>query len=138
MVFGEFISIQTKGFSDIRDITGAVQDIVIRSEIKNGLVNVFPAGSTASVTTIEYEPALVEDMRDQLETFAPHTMKSRHSETWGDDNGFSHIRASFMGPGLTAPVSEGNIVLWTWQQIALIDHDNRPRKREIFVQVMGD
>jgi secondary thiamine-phosphate synthase enzyme len=138
MVFGEFISIQTKGFSDIKDITGSVQDIVIRSGIKGGLVNVFPAGSTASVTTIEHEPALVEDMRDHLETFAPHTMKSRHSETWGDDNGFSHIRASFMGPGLTAPVSEGSIVLGTWQQIVVIDHDNRPRNRKIFIQVMGE
>lgn len=138
MVFGEFISIQTKGLSDIKDITGMVQDMVIRSGIKDGLVNVFPAGSTASVTTIEYEPALVEDMRDQLETFAPHTMKSRHSETWGDDNGFSHIRATFMGPGLTVPVSEGSIVLGTWQQIVVIDHDNRPRKRKIFIQVMGE
>jgi secondary thiamine-phosphate synthase enzyme len=77
-------------------------------------------------------------MRDQLETFAPHTMKSRHSETWGDDNGFSHIRASFMGPGLTAPVSEGKVILGTWQQIVVIDHDNRPRKRKIFIQVMGE
>ena len=138
MVFGEFISVQTEGFSDIKDITVMVQDIVIKSGVKNGLVNVFPAGSTASVTTIEYEPALVEDMRDQLETFASRTMKSRHSETWGDDNGFSHIRASFMGPGLTAPVSESNIVLGTWQQIVVIDHDNRPRKRKIFIQVMGE
>ncbi len=138
MVFGEYVSVQTKGFSDIKDITGEVQEIVHNSKIKNGLVNVFPAGSTASVTTIEYEPALVEDMREQLEIFASETMKSRHSETWGDDNGFSHIRASFMGPGLTAPVTEGTIVLGTWQQIVVIDHDNRPRKRKIFVQVMGE
>jgi secondary thiamine-phosphate synthase enzyme len=138
MVIGKFISVQTKGFSDIRDITDMVRNIVVESGIKDGLVNVFPAGSTASVTTIEYEPALVEDMRDQLETFASQNMKSRHSETWGDDNGFSHIRASFMGPGLTAPVSDGNIVLGTWQQIVVIDHDNRPRTRKIFIQVMGE
>ena len=138
MVSGEYITIETKGFSDIRDITANVQDIVTGSGVSNGLAHIFSVGSTASVTTIEYEPALVEDMRDQLEKFAPHTMKSRHSETWGDDNGFSHIRATFMGPGLTVPVSNGALVLGTWQQIAVIDHDNRPRSRKIFVQVMGE
>ena len=116
MVFGKFITVHGKGFSDIRDITADVQDIVQESGIQNGLVNVFPAGSTASVTTIEYEPALVEDMKDQLEAFASRTMKSRHSETWGDDNGFSHIRASFMGPGLTAPVSEDRPPVWGWSE----------------------
>ncbi|GBD97886.1 MAG TPA: YjbQ family protein [Nitrospirae bacterium] len=138
MVFGEHFTIQTKGFSDIKDITGMVQDIIIKSRIRNGLVNIFAVGSTASITTIEYEPALVEDMRDQLELFASSTMQSRHSQTWGDDNGFSHIRATFMGPGLTAPVSGGNVVLGTWQQIVVIDHDNRPRSRKIFIQVMGE
>ncbi len=137
MVFGEQFTIHTKGFSDIKDITGKVQDIVAKAGIKDGLVNIFAVGSTASITTIEYEPALVEDMRDQLENFAPHTMHSRHSQTWGDDNGFSHIRATFMGPGMTAPVSNGSVVLGTWQQIVIIDHDNRPRSRKVFVQVMG-
>jgi len=138
MVYGEYISIQAEGLSDIKDITGEVQDIIHKSGIKNGLVNIFAAGSTASVTTIEYEPALVEDMREHLEKFASRKMKSRHSRTWGDDNGFSHIRATFMGPGLTAPVNEGAVILGTWQQIVVIDHDNRPRTRKVFVQVMGD
>jgi secondary thiamine-phosphate synthase enzyme len=138
MVFGKQITLDTKGFSDIRDITGEVQDIVSQSKIKNGLVNVFAVGSTASITTIEHEPALNEDMRDKLEEFASHTMHSRHSETWGDDNGFSHIRATFMGPGMTVPVSDGSAVLGTWQQIVVIDHDNRPRSRKIFIQVMGE
>lgn len=138
MVSGAQFSIQTKGFSDIRDITADVRDIIKKSGIKAGLVTVFAVGSTASITTIEHEPALVEDMRDKLEEFAPHTMHSRHSQTWGDDNGFSHIRATFMGPGLTVPVSDGAAVLGTWQQIAVIDHDNRPRSRKIFVQVMGE
>ena len=138
MIFGEYISIQTKGYSDINNITNEVQDIIRKAKIRNGLVNIFAVGSTASVTTIEFEPALVEDMQDHLEKFAPSTMHSRHSQTWGDDNGFSHIRASFMGPGLTAPVSEGSIVLGTWQQVIVIDHDNRPRERKIFVQVMGE
>jgi secondary thiamine-phosphate synthase enzyme len=138
MVFGQQFTIKTQGLSDIKDITGHVREIIVKSNIRNGLVNVFAVGSTASVTTIEYEPALVEDMRDQLEHFAPHTMHSRHSQTWGDDNGFSHIRATFMGPGLTAPVSGGDVVLGTWQQIVVIDHDNRPRTRKIFVQVIGE
>ncbi len=138
MVFGKQITIETKGFSDIKDITGEVKEVVAKSKIRNGLVNVFAAGSTASITTIEHEPALNEDMRDKLEEFAPHTMRSRHSETWGDDNGFSHIRATFMGPGMTAPISDGSVVLGTWQQIVVIDHDNRPRSRKIFIQVMGE
>lgn len=127
-----------KGFSDVRDITGEVRRIAGASGIRNGLVTIFAVGSTASVTTIEYEPALVEDFRDQLEKFASHRMPSRHSATWGDDNGFSHIRASFMGPGLTVPLHEGSPVLGTWQQIVVIDHDNRARQREVFVQVLGE
>ncbi len=138
MVFGEHFSIKTKGFSDIRDITAETQRIIQKSGIKNGLVNIFAVGSTASITTIEYEPALVEDIKEQLENFAPHAMHSRHSQTWGDDNGFSHIRATFMGPGLTAPVSDSTLVLGTWQQIVVIDHDNRPRNRKIFVQIIGE
>ena len=138
MVHGEQISLSTKGFSDIHDLTARVEQIVAKSGIQNGLVCVFAVGSTASVSTIEYEPALSEDFRDQLEKFAPHTMRTRHSETWGDDNGFSHIRATFMGPGLTVPVQDGALVLGTWQQIVLIDHDNRPRSRKVFVQVIGE
>ena len=138
MVFGKQITIETKGFSDIKDITGEVKDIVAKSKIRNGLVNVFAVGSTASITTIEHEPALNEDMRDKLEEFAPHNMHSRHSETWGDDNGFSHIRASVMGPGMTVPVSDGTVVLGKWQQIVVIDHDNRPRSRKVFIQVFGE
>jgi secondary thiamine-phosphate synthase enzyme len=138
MVFGKQITLETKGYSDIKDITGKVQDIVGKSKIKDGIAHIFTVGSTASVTTIEYEPALVEDMKDQLEEFASRTMQSRHSQTWGDDNGFSHIRATFMGPGMTVPVSGGTVVLGTWQQIVVIDHDNRPRSRKIFIQVMGE
>ncbi|MBL7032097.1 MAG: YjbQ family protein [Nitrospira sp.] len=138
MVSGKHIIVETKGFSDIKDITAKVQEIVAGSKVTNGLAHIFSVGSTASVTTIEYEPALVEDMKEQLEIFASSTMKSRHSETWGDDNGFSHIRATFMGPGLTVPVSNGSLVLGTWQQIAVIDHDNRPRSRKIFIQIMGE
>ncbi len=138
MVQGETISLEMRGYSDMRDITDRVQKIVTKASISGGVACVFVIGSTASVSTIEYEPALVEDMRDQLEMFAPHTMHTRHSETWGDDNGFSHIRATMMGPGITVPVHDGQLVLGTWQQIVVIDHDNRSRSRKVFVQVLGE
>ena len=138
MVFGKKITLSTKGFSDIKNITDQVKNIVSRSGIRNGLVGVFAIGSTASVSTIEYEPALVEDVRQQLEEFVSSSKRTRHSQTWGDDNGFSHIRSTFMGPGICVPLSDGGLVLGTWQQIIVIDHDNKPRSREVFIQVMGE
>jgi secondary thiamine-phosphate synthase enzyme len=138
MVHGKEVELATKGFSDILDITASVEQAVGESGVKDGLVNVSVIGSTASISTIEYEPALVEDVKEQLEKIVPHTLASRHSATWGDDNGFSHIRATLMGPSTTLPVAEGRVVLGTWQQIVLIDHDNRPRKRRIRVQVVGE
>ena len=138
MVHGRELEVSSKGFSDILEITSAVAQVVEESRVQNGLVNVSVIGSTASVSTIEYEPALVEDVKEQLEKFIPHTLASRHSATWGDDNGFSHIRATLMGPSMTLPLAEGSIVLGTWQQIVVIDHDNRSRQRRIHVQVMGE
>jgi len=138
MVYGKAISIAARGFSDIKDITGEVKGIVHGSGIKNGLVNICVIGSTASISTIEFEPALVEDVREKLEVLVSSQEHSRHSETWGDDNGFSHIRATLMGPSITLPVAEKDIVLGTWQQIVVIDHDNRARSRKIFIQVMGE
>ncbi|MBN1523490.1 MAG: YjbQ family protein [Spirochaetales bacterium] len=138
MVFGNEIQINTEGFSKCHDITGEVAEIVAESGITNGLVNISSIGSTASVSTIEYEPALVQDLEDELETFIPASKPTRHGSTWGDDNGFSHLRATIMGPGITVPVHEGTLVLGTWQQIVVIDHDNRPRNRRVFVQVIGE
>lgn len=132
------ITIESRGFSEIIDITPNVRRIVSASGIRNGLVTVTVIGSTASITTMEFEPALVEDFRAKLEQLFPSSEPSRHAETWGDDNGFSHMRASFMGPAITLPVSDGSPVLGTWQQIVFIDHDNRPRKRELFVQLVGE
>lgn len=137
IVSGKEIRVESRGFSDLVDITGEVRDVVSESGVSNGLVCVSVIGSTASVSTIEFEPALLEDYRDEMERLAPSSMKSRHSETWGDDNGFSHLRATLMGPGLVLPVSSGRPVLGTWQQIVLVDHDNRPRSRRLFVQVLG-
>jgi len=138
MVFSNEIVVGTEGFSDIKNITNQVDGVVAASGIKDGLVNVFIPGSTASVSTTEFEPALIEDLKDQMEEFAPSSKHSRHSQTWGDDNGFSHIRATFMGPQITVPVSGGKLVLGKWQQIIVMDHDNRPRSRRVFVQVVGE
>lgn len=138
MVFGEEITLQTQGYSDIKDITNRVQEIVSESGIVNGIVNISVIGSTASISTIEHEPALVKDVQNELEKWIPSTLKSLHSQTWGDDNGFSHIRATFMGPGITVPVVNGKVLLGTWQQIIVIDHDNRPRTRRVYVQVIGE
>ena len=138
MVSGAYITVKTKGFSDVCDITGEVAAIVQKSGIKSGIVTVFVVGSTASVSTIEFEPALNHDLQDQLERMIPHSLHSRHSQTWGDDNGFSHIRATLMGPCLTVPLTEGELILGTWQQIVVVDHDNRSRNRKIFVQVLGE
>jgi secondary thiamine-phosphate synthase enzyme len=137
MTFGRTVSIQTEGFSDIVNISEQVQATVTESKIMNGIVNITAIGSTASVTTIEYEPALVIDMKELLNKLIPETIKSRHSETWGDDNGFSHMRATLMGPGVTIPLEHGKLLTGTWQQVVVIDHDNRPRNRQIRIQVVG-
>lgn len=138
MTFSKRIQLFTQGFSDIIDLTNNVDTIIEESGIREGIINISAIGSTASVTTIEFEPALVEDFREKLEKLVSSTERSRHSETWGDDNGFSHMRASLMGPGVTMPVNSGKLIRGTWQQVVYIDHDNRPRNREVFVQIVGE
>lgn len=138
LVYGQTLTFSTKGYSDIINISDEVRSTIKSSGIKDGLVAITVIGSTASITTIEYEPALVEDMKEQLEKMVSQTIRSRHSETWGDDNGFSHLRASLMGPGITLPVVDGNILTGTWQQIVLIDHDNRQRSRKVRIQIIGE
>lgn len=137
-VYKETISLSTLGFSEIHNITSEVQKIVRFSAIENGIVHIFGIGSTNSVSVIEYEPALVEDVRDILEKLVPSSTRSRHSETWGDDNGFSHMRATLFGCEMTVPVDDGKALLGTWQQIVYIDHDNRPRSRQIRITVIGE
>jgi secondary thiamine-phosphate synthase enzyme len=138
MVFGKELVFATEGFSSIDDITGEVQAVVAASRMTNGTVTVFVIGSTASISTVEYEPALVTDLQDTLENFLSRSLATRHGKTWGDDNGFSHLRATMMGPGITLPFQNGELVLGTWQQIILIDHDNRPRSRRVFIQIIGE
>lgn len=128
----------TAGFCDIIDITSKVRQHLDRAKIRNGLATLFVAGSTAALTTIEHEPGLVRDLKEFLERFIPSDRRYHHDERWGDDNGFSHLRASLFGPSLTIPVENGRLGLGTWQQIVLLDFDNRARQREITFQFMGE
>ncbi len=138
MIRTQMIQIRTKGYSDIVNLTPSIQQVLDDNPCSEGLVQIFAVGSTASITTMEFEPALVQDLKDILEALIPSDAISRHSQTWGDDNGFSHLRATLMGPALTVPIIDGKMALGTWQQVVLIDHDNRERERVIIVQIMGE
>lgn len=129
---------ETQGFCDIINITPKVQDQVERERFQRGLVSLFVSGSTAAITTIEYEPGLIQDLKEFLEKMIPSNKKYHHDDRWGDDNGFSHLRASILGPSLQVPMVAGKLQLGTWQQIVLLDFDNRPRQREILIQMMGE
>ena len=138
MVHSDSLTIPTKGFSDILDITPQVTEALKKTGLKAGIACMSVIGSTASITTIEFEQALIQDFKDKLEEFWSEGRMSRHSHTWGDDNGFSHIRASMMGPSLSLPIRNATLVLGTRQQIVLVDHDNRPRDREVVMQFVGE
>ncbi len=138
MIHSETISLSTKGFSDILDVTHQVDEVIDRSRIENGLVTVFCPGSTGAVTTIEYESGVLRDLQKAIEKIAPSNIPYEHDKRWGDGNGFSHVRAALMKPSLTIPLIKRRLVLGTWQQIVFIDFDNRKRERNILVQVMGE
>jgi secondary thiamine-phosphate synthase enzyme len=128
----------TKGNADVRDITAHVEDIVSRSGIRNGIVNVSGKGSTLGITTIEFEPGAVSDLRRALDSVAPVSEDYAHNARWGDHNGYSHLRSALVGTSKSFPVLDGEVHLGTWQQIILCDFDDRPREREITVTVTGD
>ena len=130
--------VPTCGQGDAHDLTDLVAELVADSQCAGGIATIFVVGSTASVTTIEFEPGAVSDLNRLLETIAPRGADYRHHLRWGDDNGSSHVRAALMGPSLTVPIEHGKLILGTWQQIALFELDTRPRKREIVVQVVGE
>lgn len=132
------IPVRSKGFSDVIDITARVNAVLKESAIADGLLTVFTPGSTSAITTIEYESGVVEDLKAAIERIIPSDIPYQHDQKWGDGNGFSHVRAALAKPDLTIPVSEGRLNLGTWQQIVFIDFDNRPRSRELIVQVMGE
>ena len=131
-------SVSTKGSTDIIDITGKVADIIRKSKIKSGIACVFVSGSTASISTLEYEPNLIKDIKRALNKIAPEDADYEHHKTWHDDNGSAHVRACLMKPGITVPFENHKLLLGTWQQIVLLDFDTRPRDREIVVQIVGD
>jgi secondary thiamine-phosphate synthase enzyme len=132
------LSLSTKGENDVVDITGEVQRVVEESGLLDGVAIVFVPGSTAAVTTIEYEPGLAKDFPDMLERVAPKDVDYEHQKAWHDDNGRSHVKASLIGPSLSVPFEEGLLTLGTWQQIILVELDIKPRLREVMVQVIGE
>ncbi|MFC2170319.1 secondary thiamine-phosphate synthase enzyme YjbQ [Acidobacteriota bacterium] len=136
-VISDSVSLSTNGFCDMRDLTDAVSRKLSDSGLKNGTVTLFVPGSTGGLTTIEYESGLEEDFSEFMEKTVPSRKPYHHDARWGDGNGFSHVRASLLGPSLTVPFSDGRLSLGTWQQIVFIDFDNRSRSRNIVLQFMG-
>jgi secondary thiamine-phosphate synthase enzyme len=132
------VSLRTSAKDDVIEITGKVQDIVSKSGIENGLACIFVAGSTAAVTTVEFEPGLVKDLHEAMDRLYPKDIDYDHHRRWGDGNGHSHVRASLVGPSLTVPIVDGSLMLGTWQQIVFLEFDNKPRSREVAVQIVGD
>ena len=130
--------IDTTGQGDAHDVTPAVARAITQSGLRRGVATVFVAGSTAGVTTLEFEPGVVEDLDAALETLAPRHAKYRHHLRWGDDNGSSHVRAGLVGPSLCVPFNGGKLVLGEWQQITVCEFDTRPRQREIVIQLIGE
>jgi len=127
----------TKG-TDIFDLTDDLRRLVEKSGVRNGTVIVFVPGSTAAVTTIEFEPGVLEDLKRAIERLAPRGERYDHDAAWGDGNGYSHVRSALLGPSCAVPVSGGRLMLGTWQQVILLDFDNRPRQRAVVVQVSGE
>ncbi len=132
------IRFQTKGEVDILDITKYVNKVIQETNLKNGIATVFCPGATGAITTIEYEPGLLEDLPNTLEKIVPKNAYYKHHEMWHDGNGHSHVRASIMGPSLTVPFSEKQLILGTWQQIVFVELDVKHRSREIVVQIIGE
>jgi secondary thiamine-phosphate synthase enzyme len=131
------VAVATRGDSDIHDLTPRIAELVSKHGFHDGQALVFVSGSTAGLTTIEYEPGLLRDLPDAFERIAPRDIPYKHEEAWHDGNGHSHVRASLLGPSLTVPFQAGRLLLGTWQQIVLVDFDNRPRRRQVVVQLSG-
>ncbi|MDD5063193.1 MAG: secondary thiamine-phosphate synthase enzyme YjbQ [Phycisphaerae bacterium] len=139
MVETKKLEFKTRGNCDIVDITKQISNAIADSGIRNGTVTVFNIGSTAGITTIEYEPGLVNhDIEAAFEKIAPQASRYEHEETWHDDNGHSHVRAALLGPSLSVPVVDSRLALGTWQQIVLVDFDTKPRKRTVVCQIIGE
>lgn len=138
MIRTETILFATRGGAHVLDVTADVQAVVEKSGAREGAATVFVRGSTAAVTTAEFEPGVVRDLQDLFERVAPGRARYHHAESAGDDNGHSHVRAALLGPSLVVPFSRGRLMLGTWQQIIFIDFDAHPRERSLVVQVNGE
>ncbi len=136
-VVTRFFDLSTQGHTDILDVTDRVQEVVRQSGLEEGQATIFVAGSTAGVTTVEFEPGLIEDLKAFFERLAPVGAAYRHEEAWHDGNGYAHVRSAFLKTSLGVPFQGARLLLGTWQQVVLIDFDNRPRKRRLVVQVVG-
>lgn len=128
----------TTGKTDIIDLTPQIDEVLRKSGIQSGAATLFVPGSTAALTTIEYESGVIHDLRRAIEKMAPEDLYYEHNERWGDGNGYSHVRAALIGPSLHIPIVEGRLTLGTWQQVVLLDFDNRPRTRHTIMQTTGD
>ncbi|MBE9504102.1 MAG: YjbQ family protein [Proteobacteria bacterium] len=137
-IITEQIERDTKGAGDLLDITSEVTAVLNSSALNRGILTVFVVGSTAAITSFEYEPGMIQDMQELYEKIAPRDKHYHHDDTWNDANGFSHVRAALQGPSLTIPFEGGRLFLGTWQQVVLAEFDNRPRERQIIVQIMGE
>lgn len=138
MFHREEIALETKGETQVIDLTGSVRAAVRSSGVREGTVHLFVPGSTAGLTTIEHEPGCIADLKAAFERVAPRDAHYDHNARWGDGNGFSHVRAALLGPSLTVPVGKGALLLGTWQQLVLVDFDNRPRERKLIATVTGE
>jgi secondary thiamine-phosphate synthase enzyme len=132
------ITLSTRGNADIHDITDQVRQLVTQSKLKNGIATLFCPSSTSALTTIEYEPGCLSDLRRLFDEIIPPNRTYQHDQAWGDGNGHSHVRAALLGASLSVPFVESRLTLGTWQQIIYVDFDNRPRRRELVVQMVGD
>lgn len=131
-------SLSTKGFNDVIDITGKISQVVKESKVKDGICLISSPGSTCGFTTIEYEEGAIKDLKRALEIIAPMNGNYEHCKKWGDCNGYAHVRSALIKPFLTVPIEDGKLFLGTWQQIVVIDFDNREREREILVKVVSE
>ncbi len=138
MVYTTEITLQSKGHADIHDITDEVARAVGDSGVKDGLATIFTPSSTSALTTIEYEPGALADLRRALDEIASPNREYQHNSKWGDNNGVAHLRAALMGPSITVPVTKSKLSLGTWQQIIFMDFDTRPRQRRLVVQCVGE
>jgi secondary thiamine-phosphate synthase enzyme len=132
------IHLKTKGAGDLIDITERIVDIVKQTKLGTGQATVFNIGSTAAITTFEFETGMIKDMQELYEKIVPSSRHYHHDDTWGDANGFSHLRAALQGPSITIPFERGQLLLGTWQQVVLAEFDNKPRNRQVVVQIIGE